>query len=250
LFDRDPNIDSTRINECLRHSKKWNEYGTYTYNAMAYWNNGIIVFGTNGTWTWCPLDWHLPHRVTGTTNTIQCYNNPKLLTRKHISVYLSNRGPWTDPNYDQNPVPSSPQKLGGCVWIKDIPRLSESYYRVNYDYFITNAVTNDLSRNDRNSLAVNAGQVVSVTATLKSGDTRSVYWYCMGWASRDLLSSGSGRKVFPTGSATYVASGGSFTVPSTVKSMSIIIFTVGGNTYLRPCDLDSVTITIDGTPVT
>ena len=253
LFDRDPNIDSTRLNECPRHSKTWNDYSVYTYNAMAYWNNGIIVFGTNGTCTWCPLDWYLPHRVTGTTYTIQCYNNPKLLTNKHISVYLSNRGPWTDPNYDQNPVPSAPQKLGGCVWIKDIPRLNESYYKVNYDYFITNAVTNDLSRSDRNSLAVNAGQVVSVTATLKSGDTRSVYWYCMGWASRSLSSSSSSTtKVFPSGSsATYVASGGSFTVPSTVKAMSIIIFTVGGdNTYLRPCDLDSVTITIDNVPVT
>lgn len=65
--------------------------GTYTKSGgMAYWHNGIVTTDCTGLMIWYPLEGWLAHKVTGTTRTIQSYNNPRRISGKTFTYYLSN----------------------------------------------------------------------------------------------------------------------------------------------------------------
>ena len=76
-------------NACYKHYTVSNS--TDWHGGLIYWNNGIIRM-TDTEMTWRPLDWFLPHKVTGTTYTIQAYNNPKKLGGKEFTFFKTNRG--------------------------------------------------------------------------------------------------------------------------------------------------------------
>jgi hypothetical protein len=58
--------------------------------GMAYWHNGIVTTDSTGLMRWYPLEGWLAHKVTGTTRTIQSYNNPRRISGKTFTYYLSN----------------------------------------------------------------------------------------------------------------------------------------------------------------
>lgn len=58
--------------------------------GIAYWHNGIVTTNSTGVMNWFPLEGWLAHKVTGTTRTIQSYNNPRRISGKTFTYYLSN----------------------------------------------------------------------------------------------------------------------------------------------------------------
>jgi len=85
-------IDSgSPTNLCRFHGMKTTD-ATYSHGALVYWNNGIIRIDKNGDGVWRPLQWFIASQVTGTTNTIQAYNNPKKIGHKSINIFKTNRG--------------------------------------------------------------------------------------------------------------------------------------------------------------
>ena len=58
--------------------------------GMAYWHNGIVTTDCTGLMIWYPLEGWIAHKVTGTTRTIQSYNNPRKISGKTFTYYLSN----------------------------------------------------------------------------------------------------------------------------------------------------------------
>ena len=58
-------------------------------SVITYFDDGIIAY-TPGKFRWSPLACWLPHKVTGTTHTIQSYNNPKSLSGGSITMKISN----------------------------------------------------------------------------------------------------------------------------------------------------------------
>lgn len=65
---------------------------TAWHGGLAYWNNGIIRI-TDGGMTWYPLEFFIGMKMTGTTYTIQTYNNPKKINDKKFTMFKTNRGP-------------------------------------------------------------------------------------------------------------------------------------------------------------
>lgn len=72
-------------------------YCGYGYNStypksggMVYWHNGIVTTDCTGLMIWYPLEGWIAHKVTGTTRTIQSYNNPRRISGKTFTYYLSN----------------------------------------------------------------------------------------------------------------------------------------------------------------
>lgn len=62
------------------------------YSVMVFWKNGIVKLRNNESdelW-WYPIEYFLPHKMTGTTRTIQAYNNPKRLSDRTFSLTISN----------------------------------------------------------------------------------------------------------------------------------------------------------------
>jgi len=58
--------------------------------GIAYWHNGIVTTDCTGLMKWYPLEGWIAHKVTGTTRTIQSYNNPRRISGKTFTYYLSN----------------------------------------------------------------------------------------------------------------------------------------------------------------
>ena len=61
-------------------------------SVITYFDDGIIAYAP-GKIRWSPLSCWLPHKVTGTTYTIQAYNNPKNVSGGSITMKISNRIP-------------------------------------------------------------------------------------------------------------------------------------------------------------
>jgi hypothetical protein len=61
-------------------------------SVITYFDDGIIAYAP-GKFRWSPLSCWLPHKVTGTTYTIQAYNNPKNISGGSITMKISNRIP-------------------------------------------------------------------------------------------------------------------------------------------------------------
>jgi len=61
-------------------------------SVITYFDDGIIAYAP-GKIRWTPLSCWLPHKVTGTTYTIQSYNNPKNISGGSITMKISNRMP-------------------------------------------------------------------------------------------------------------------------------------------------------------
>lgn len=64
----------------------------HTENAIWYYDDGIIQYSV-GKIHWSPLAYWLPHKVTGSTYTIQSYNNPKRISGGSALMQLTNRIP-------------------------------------------------------------------------------------------------------------------------------------------------------------
>lgn len=65
-------------------------------SVIAYFDDGIIAYAPDsesGKFRWSPLACWLPHKVTGTTYSIQAYNNPKVIFGGSITMKISNRIP-------------------------------------------------------------------------------------------------------------------------------------------------------------
>lgn len=63
----------------------------YRYTGgICQWKNGIVWTWTDGEMHWSPIECWLPHKVTGTTRTIQSYNNPRSFTNKQFKIYVTN----------------------------------------------------------------------------------------------------------------------------------------------------------------
>ena len=65
---------------------------TSWHGGLVYWNNGIIRITDDGM-TWYPLEFFIQMKMTGTTYTIQSYNNPKKINSKSFTLFKTNRGP-------------------------------------------------------------------------------------------------------------------------------------------------------------
>ena len=228
----------TYQNECIDHSGH-RDTDSNKYNAMAYWNNGIIIFHYNGDSKWYPLDWFLPHKVTGTTYTIQSYNNPKSINGKQMMIYYTNRGDIVDT--DPLTQPYTPSKIGGFIWTKDVP-LGQNYYAVSY---YAKLIANNLSRLDTNHIVLTNGQQISVSI-VGAGDyaNETFTWRIRGW---NRSGPDSGSYIGPTFDSGYLSSGGVYTVNTAdgCKSASIIIQCTEHD-WLMPYNITNVTITIDG----
>lgn len=58
---------------------------------VGFFKNGVIINNNSGsTYTWTPIEYWLPHEITGTTTTIQSYNNPRKLYNKSYEFKLTN----------------------------------------------------------------------------------------------------------------------------------------------------------------
>jgi hypothetical protein len=98
------------------------------YWGSVYWNDGIIIFGADGqSATWYSIELFIPHQLTGTTKTIQCWNNPVALHDKSLSIQRSNRLSFTENNVthdiDGSVAPVQPTGLstlssnfGNFIW--------------------------------------------------------------------------------------------------------------------------------------
>ena len=62
-----------------------------SFTAIGYYKNGFIVNLPTGTIYWVPLEFYLPHKVTGTTRTIQSYNNPRVYSGMGFTFYVGLR---------------------------------------------------------------------------------------------------------------------------------------------------------------
>ena len=60
--------------------------------AITYFKGGIVAYAPT-TLKWSPLACWLPHKITGTTYTIQAYNNPKKISGGSLTLNISNRVP-------------------------------------------------------------------------------------------------------------------------------------------------------------
>ena len=84
------------------------------YYGGVYFNNGIILFDHTGTTaTWYDIENFLPHQITGTTRTIQCWNNPVSIYGKNFTFYKTNR---PDINTFQEPTRWAGMVWGSCVY--------------------------------------------------------------------------------------------------------------------------------------
>lgn len=242
-------------NQCYEHSPEWNPStegnNNINYNGMAYWNNGIIVFartkddGTRLDTIWSPLDLYLPHRVTGSTYTIQFYNNPKTLNGKQISLYLSNRNNIS-PYYGAPATIGSTNidgtDIGGQCWLKQSPLYDYTIYmdRRFYKQRISNAVY----RKDSHVISLNAGDTISVSIT-GTDQNLTFKWYIFGLSSR--YSNDPLHTTFWSGlMAQANGNGAAVQIPSGEPSSPNVIIAIEcqEDHYLEPWELSDVTITI------
>ena len=75
---------------CGDASISYNSWHYAKSGGITYWHNGIVTTDCTGLMIWYPLEGWLPHKVTGTTRTIQSYNNPRKISGKTFTYYLSN----------------------------------------------------------------------------------------------------------------------------------------------------------------
>jgi hypothetical protein len=84
-------VKSSPMNACQYHNNNYDD-ATCCHGGLVYWNNGIIQFDKTGAAIWRPLEWFIASRITGTTYTIQAYNNPKKIGHKAYNIFRTNRG--------------------------------------------------------------------------------------------------------------------------------------------------------------
>lgn len=62
------------------------------YGYSVFYKNSVITFNTFGPPIITSIDMHLPHQVTGTTKTINCYNSPKKFNAYRRGVVIDEVG--------------------------------------------------------------------------------------------------------------------------------------------------------------
>ena len=62
-----------------------------SFTAIGYYKNGFIVNWPTGSLNWVPIEFYLPHKVTGTTRTIQSFNNPRVYSGMGFTFYVGLR---------------------------------------------------------------------------------------------------------------------------------------------------------------
>ncbi|MBO4736753.1 MAG: hypothetical protein J5614_10240, partial [Paludibacteraceae bacterium] len=67
----------------------WGWYNVKS-GGITYWHKGIVVTDASGAMRWSPLEGWIQHKVTGTTRTIQSFNNPRRISGKNFTYFLSN----------------------------------------------------------------------------------------------------------------------------------------------------------------
>ena len=58
------------------------------YGYVVFYKNSVITFNTFGPPIITSIDMHLPHQITGTTRTINCYNSPKKFNAYNRGVVI------------------------------------------------------------------------------------------------------------------------------------------------------------------
>lgn len=84
-----------QINPPFSHGNIGHKNGDYrTHGGICEYHNGIVVVTDTEEMWWSPIEAWLPHKVTGTTYTIQTFNNPKKIhcDTKYMSVWFTNDG--------------------------------------------------------------------------------------------------------------------------------------------------------------
>lgn len=91
-LDIGPAVDSS--SQIVLPKSRYLNYAdsTYCHGTLAYWNNGFIQFDKEGAGVWRPMHWFIQCQVTGTTTTIQAYNNPKKIGHHSYELLRTNRG--------------------------------------------------------------------------------------------------------------------------------------------------------------
>lgn len=70
-------------------SPAWGNYYPKS-GGITYWHKGIVITDSSGAMRWSPLEGWIQHKVTGTTRTIQSFNNPRRISGKNFTYFLSN----------------------------------------------------------------------------------------------------------------------------------------------------------------
>ena len=211
--------------------------------GLTYFDNGCIIVDGAGAITWYPLEYLLPHKVTGTTKTYQFYNNPKKLTiQSQFIRRATNRG-----NITRKP-PASGNDVGwvGCSCISTsgyVGSVGATAYRGAHGSYILSSKIN-----------AQPGSTVTVTFTFDSaasGFTPTLVWRMIG--GTDHMSD---RPWFPYMNAkfmsSWLASGESYTIPAnaetnqdgTVSFLIEIGDHASNSRYMTPAQFTNITVTI------
>lgn len=60
------------------------------FAATCFYKNKVLVFFNYQAPMLVPIELFLPHKITGTSKTVQCYNNPKLIKGKNYGLVITN----------------------------------------------------------------------------------------------------------------------------------------------------------------
>ena len=184
------------------------------YFGVVYWNDGVIVFNNDGTGaTWYPIENFLPHQVTGSTYTIQAWNNPMAVYDKNIIMYKTNRG---DINTN-----IAPTLWAGMVW-------GHGSYNSNSEFVTTGAksITGMITPPHQNDyVTLHTGDVVRCEAKLETeydvSPTSGTIQFCVDYFYDNATKLSFKKK----GNTAYVAADGAATITIS-EDMPVATFNV------------------------
>lgn len=239
--DIGPGIDGAKpVSACYKHAPL--QDSTY-YGGAVYWYGGIIsVDGVTGETIWTPLEWFINSKVTGTTRTIQAYNNPKKIRgTKYFEWSITNRVPEDNPTY------TTPSKMSGFYWSKHSIVIKASspdsdwiYYGKRFDTLITGPRAVEKT--------ITSGSAVTVEVTPTSGYSAldgTFEWNFFGVKASDkrLYDFTSGWKT--------CGSSNSYTLPNNAEIAYIAVRTNSSDVATLSINMiDDIIVKVDGTKLT